>query len=92
MQLGLHVSPQQLEQGLSLSLLPAYGFNSPNWAALPDLSGRGCAQTCSDLIDQSGLVPSRASPISEEKEEEYGKGKVYFWWGGAGRRLSKNEE
>ena len=36
-------SPQQLDPGLSLSLLPACGFCSPNWAALSGLSGRGFA-------------------------------------------------
>ena len=34
--------PQQ-QQGLSLNLMPVYGFSSPNWAALSGLSGRGCA-------------------------------------------------
>ena len=42
-QLHLHAGLQQLEQGLSLNLLPAYGIGSPNWAALSGLSGRGCA-------------------------------------------------
>ena len=31
-QLGFHAGPQQLEQGLSLNLLPACGSHSPNWA------------------------------------------------------------
>jgi hypothetical protein len=30
--------PQQVEHRLSLTLLPAYGSCSPNWAALVDLS------------------------------------------------------
>jgi hypothetical protein len=42
-QLGLHVYPEQLEQGLSPKLLPVCGICSSSWAALSGLSGRGCA-------------------------------------------------
>ena len=35
--------PQQLEQGLSLKLLPVCEICSSTWAALSDISGKGCA-------------------------------------------------
>ena len=35
--------PQQLEQGLSLKLLPVCEICSSTWAALSVLSGKGCA-------------------------------------------------
>jgi hypothetical protein len=40
-QLGLHVGPKQLEQGLSYKLLPVCGVHSSNWAALFSLHRRG---------------------------------------------------
>jgi hypothetical protein len=40
-QLGIHVGPKQLEQGLSQKLLPACGICSSSQAALFDLSGKG---------------------------------------------------
>ena len=36
-----YVFPQQLEQMMSLSLLPAYRFYFTNWAALSSLRGKG---------------------------------------------------
>jgi hypothetical protein len=48
---------QQLEQGLTLTLLLACGPCSPNWAALSDLSGRGCAYFCCGLRCQGGMKP-----------------------------------
>ena len=39
--------PQLLEWGLFMTLLPACGSCSPNWAALSGLSGRGSAWSCS---------------------------------------------
>jgi hypothetical protein len=55
-QRGLHVGPQQLKQGLSLSLLPSCGSHSPNWPALSGLSGRGWVLSCSDLMCQGGVI------------------------------------
>ena len=40
-QLGLHVGPEQLEQGLSQKLLPAHAVCSSSWATLSGLSGMG---------------------------------------------------
>ena len=40
-QLGLHVGPEQLEQGISQKLLPVCGICSSSWTALSGLSGRG---------------------------------------------------
>jgi hypothetical protein len=40
-QLGLHVGPEQPEQGLSQKMLPVCGIYSTSWAALSGLSGRG---------------------------------------------------
>lgn len=40
MQFVLHMGLEQLEQGLSLTLLTACGSCSPNWAALSALSGK----------------------------------------------------
>ena len=39
--LGLHAGRQQLEQALSVNLLPACGSHSPTWAALSVLSENG---------------------------------------------------
>jgi hypothetical protein len=41
-QLGLHVVPEQLEQGLSQELLLVCGICSSSWAALSSISGKGC--------------------------------------------------
>jgi hypothetical protein len=38
-QLGLHVGPEQLEQGLSLKLFPVCGMDSSIWDALCGLCG-----------------------------------------------------
>ena len=38
-QLGLHVRPENLEQGLSLKLLPPCGICSSTWAALSSSVG-----------------------------------------------------
>ena len=40
-QLGFHVGPEQLEQGLSQKLLPVCGICSSRWAALSGPSGKG---------------------------------------------------
>ena len=48
-QLGLHVGPEQLEQGLSQKLLPVCGICSTSWAALSGLRGRGSAWPLRDL-------------------------------------------
>jgi hypothetical protein len=39
-QLYLHVSPEQLDQGLSQEMLPVFGVGSKSWAALSSLNGR----------------------------------------------------
>ena len=39
-QLGLHVVPEQLEQGLSQKLLPVCEICSSSWATLSGLSGK----------------------------------------------------
>ena len=46
MQLGLHVGPEQLEQGLSQKLLPAHGICSSRQAVLSGLSGQGRGLMC----------------------------------------------
>ena len=61
--------PQQLERGLSLTLLPGCRSCSFNWAASSGLSERGCAQSCSDLIYQDGLVPRVGIPLLGGKGE-----------------------
>lgn len=48
-----HADPQQLEQWLSLSLFLA---QTPTWAALYVFSGRGCIQSCSELMGRRGIV------------------------------------
>ena len=55
-QLGLHVGPEQLEQGLSQKLLPVHAISSSSWAALSDLSSR-------DLTCHVGGI-LRWSPLS----------------------------
>lgn len=40
MQLDLHVSPEQVEQGLSQKLLSVHDICSTSWAPLSGLSGR----------------------------------------------------
>ena len=40
-QLGLHVGPEQLEEGLSQELLPVCEICSSSWAALSGLSAEG---------------------------------------------------
>ena len=59
--------PQQLELGLPMTLLLACEPSSLNWAALSELIGRGCAQVCSDMICQVGLVLRETYSFSEEK-------------------------
>ena len=41
--LGLHVDPEKLEQGLSQKLLPVCGICSSSWVALSGFNGRGYA-------------------------------------------------
>jgi hypothetical protein len=55
--------PQQLEWGITLTLLPAYEYCSPNWDALSGLIGKGCAKSYSDLRCQGGLVPRGHLPL-----------------------------
>jgi hypothetical protein len=79
---------------LTLTLLPACGSCSLNWAVLSGLSGRGCTQFCSDLRCPSGLGP-RGNPLlfrdlSVEQEqgwgdEERGRGWVRVVLGGESR-------
>ena len=40
MQLGLHLGPEQVEQRLSVKLLPVYGIHCSRWAALVRGVGR----------------------------------------------------
>ena len=67
MQLDLHVSPIQLECGLSQKLLPVCGICSSSWAALSGLNGRGCA------VLGLGNIQG-ASTLSGEKGRGMGEG------------------
>ena len=55
-QLCLHTGSPQLEQGLSLTLLPVCGSCSPNWTTLSSLSERMCLVLC-DLMFQEEMIP-----------------------------------
>jgi hypothetical protein len=64
-QFGFHVSPEQLQGGLSLKLLHICGIHSPNLALLSGLSGREYTQPCIDLMCQGrGIL--MGSILSEE--------------------------
>jgi len=65
MQHGLHVDPDQLEQGLFQKLLSVCGICSSTSAALSGLSGRGCARI--------RRYPGMAFTLSEER----GRGKKF---------------
>jgi len=57
-QLGPHVGSLTIEMGVVSDSVPlVFGFSSSTWPALCGFSGRGCAQSCCNLMHQSGLVP-----------------------------------
>ena len=55
----------QTDQGLSLILLPTFGFLSPNWAALLSLSRRRCL--CLTQLIMPRLVDIHGRPLLWEK-------------------------
>jgi hypothetical protein len=67
-QLKLHVSPGQLESGLSQKLLPICVICSSSWAALSNLSGRGSAKPHRDLMCQGGGIPRGPHLLRGEEE------------------------
>lgn len=76
--------PQQLDQGLSLNLLPVYGSYL--------LTGLHCLASVGDVpspavldVCQGGLVPRRASPLPEKKERDGGRGHVTWGEGDCGQ-------
>ena len=75
-QLGLHVGPKQLEQGLSQKLLPIRGIcssSSSSWAALSGLSGRGYVRPQRGLIvPGSGDTQGGDHMLRGEGEEDGG--------------------
>ena len=88
MQLGLHVEILKWEQGLSLTPLPAFGFPSLNWAALPSLN------TCANLLLQLDIprlvdIHGRlGSPFLNRRRGEVGVGEVRGEGGRIGGRGS----
>lgn len=71
---GINVSSQQLEQGLTMTLLPDPGFCSPNWIDLSGHSERGCR----DLMCQGRLIHRGCSPLQRkgESREDLFKGRI----------------
>jgi hypothetical protein len=63
---------QHLEQGLTLTLLPACGVCSPNWTVLSGLGGRGCTYSSSDLRSQNGLTSKGDLPLLRVEGESEG--------------------
>jgi hypothetical protein len=71
-QLGLHVGPEQLEQGLSQKLLPVCGICSSSWAPLSGLSGED-APRLTDLLYQGGGIQSGVPPAQRRRKEGMGR-------------------
>jgi hypothetical protein len=72
----------QWEQGLSLTLLLAFGTLSHSWVTLPSLNRRRCAQFYCNLICQGWLISMGGLSFSEEK---------WRAWGGDGEGLRREE-
>jgi hypothetical protein len=82
------VSPLTTTVGLSLTLLPAFGFLSPNWDALSGLSGKGftdfrCARVgwylcvCGGwggipFLEERGVRKERGRNWEERREQDCG--------------------
>jgi hypothetical protein len=71
-QLGLHVGPEQLEQGLSQKLLAVCRIYSSRWTALSGLSGTRCALPHRDLMCQGESIPRRTSSAQRTSRNKGG--------------------
>ena len=56
--------PLTIGGGLSLTWWPAIGYLSPSWTALSSLSGKGCPQSCCNLISQTHISENNSIQIS----------------------------